>query len=138
MALPGFRLAPSKFAISENLSLTTAPCTQCHNWIRSTVETQEIYRSEIFATRVSSSLCDQHVRHTRTRYKFINLTRQSAFGALHHLESQFARHSLRASSPLILGELQEIAREETQGAVSLTAPFACHKWREQVITGCKT
>ena len=68
----------------------------------------------------------------------MNLTRQSAFGALHHLESQFTRHSLRASSPLILGELQEIAQEETQGAVSLTAPFAYHKWREQVITGCKT
>ena len=63
---------------------------------------------------------------------------QSAFGTLHHLESQFTRHSLQASSPLILGELQEIPREETQGAVSLTAPFTCHKWGEQVTTGCKT
>lgn len=63
---------------------------------------------------------------------------QSAFSALHHLESQFTRHSLQASSPLILGELQEIPREETQGAVSLTAPFTCHKWGEQVTTGCKT
>ena len=75
---------------------------------------------------------------TRTRNKFINLTTQSAFGASHHLESQFTRHSLQASSPLILGELQEIPREETQGAVSLTAPFTCNKWGEQVTTGCKT
>ena len=41
----GIRTRSLQICYSENLSLTTAPRTQHHNWIRSTADTQEIHRN---------------------------------------------------------------------------------------------
>ena len=65
MALPGFKLAPPEFAISENEPLTTAPRTRRQNGMASTADNQEIYRN-----RCNSSFC-LAVRSTHD--KFMNL-----------------------------------------------------------------